>query len=117
MAAASQKMINGIVENTHMRNSRRNTRVCMGKVLDRINCFWDENNEVPRVEKLWKIGVPFEIIATVMHRPKKDLLTLLFDLALEDKIKIDRPGGMDGGMSRATKTANDKSSDAQLSLF
>lgn len=117
MAAASQKMVIGIVEHTHMQQQRRNIVVAMGDVLDDVDCFWDGNNEIPRVIKLWNMGVPGDIIVTVMLRPKKELKTLLFHLDLKDRINIDRPGGWDGGMARAAKTANDKSSDAQLSLF
>lgn len=116
MAAASQKMINGIVEHTYCKQSRRSTKIAMSDVLEGINCFWDWHNEVPRIIKLWNMGVPFDIIATVMHRPKKDLKTLLFDLDLDDKIDIDRPGGMAGGMKR-TKPAKKNTSDAQPTLF
>lgn len=114
--AASQKMIQGILEHTYFKHNRRSTFVAMADVLEEVNCFWDSNNEVPRVMKLWNMGVPLDLIAKVMCRPVRDTEVLLYDLKLQKKIK-DRPGGMDGGMSRVPKTASNKSSDAQISLF
>jgi hypothetical protein len=55
--------------------------------LEDLDFSWYES-EIDRVIEMWQRGAHIEIIANTLKRTQEEVLILLLDLAMRDKIKL-----------------------------